>query len=86
MVSDGVDLDGVGLGDVDLGGVVAYCSMGGLALERIREVAVDSHMDVAACDSLGGQVGTVMVHGEMGGLDRPYAYAEDAEVVDSKSG
>ena len=69
-------------GGVDLGGVVACCSMGGLAQERIRVAVVGSHMDVTTCGSLGGQVGMGMVRGEVA-LDHPYAYAE---VEGSKSG
>ena len=68
---------------VDLGDVVACYSKGDLGLERIRVVVEGNHMDVVACDSLGDQVGMVMVRDEMGDLDRPCACAE---VADFESG
>lgn len=76
-------LEGCGVKE-DLGGVVACCSRGGLDQERIQEEADGSHMGYAvAYGSLDDQVGMVMVHGEMDGLDLP---CKGAEVVDSENG
>ena len=68
----------------DLGDVVACCSRGDLVRDHILGEANGSHIvDAMTCGSSDGQVGMVMIHGEMDDLDLP---CMGVEVVNSENG